>query len=73
MDIERDTIYGYPVKDLILVAMALKEADITKEDLYDFRLNCELAYSIVKAEFDKQVKETIENQMAAMWPKTGES
>jgi hypothetical protein len=57
MDIERDTIYGYPVKDLILFAMAAQKQGITPYDLANFRLDCELAYSIVKAQFDKEVKD----------------
>ena len=67
MDIEKDTIYGYPVRDLILLAIAAQKQGITSYDLSNFRMDCEMAYAIVKAEFDEQLKKTVENQMASMW------
>ena len=40
----QETIYGYPVKELIVFAGACKEANITKEELHDFVDNALAGY-----------------------------
>ena len=41
----QETIYGYPVKELIVFAGACKEANITKEELHDFVTNSLAAFN----------------------------
>ena len=54
-------IYGYPVKYLALFARACLVCGIKDKDLYDFAKNTESAYTFVKTEYDRLLKETLDN------------
>ncbi len=40
----KETIYGYPVKDLILLAYACRKQNITEEELHNFVNNALAGY-----------------------------
>lgn len=50
---EDDTIQGYKIKDLIIVAEAARRAGIENEDLANFVRNAENAWHFVKEENDR--------------------
>lgn len=58
-----DTIYGYPIKHLILLASACRQQGITENELHDFIINVQSAYDFVHKEFENSLKEYIEGMM----------
>ena len=54
-----DKIYGYPVKDLLIFAIACRQQGITEGQLHDFVLNVQSAYDIINKEFENTMKECV--------------
>ena len=55
-----NTIYGYPLKELMLFAQCCRRQGITEDELHSFCLDTEAIYSIIKEEFDRSIKESLE-------------
>ena len=66
MDEFKDTVYGYPVKEICVFAYACREAGITNEELHDFVLNysmgAQLAMKAAQESFQKTVQEVLKKE-----------
>lgn len=56
---ETETIYGYPIKDLILFADMCRKNHIDEIDLREAAGNIKYAYAAVRQEFDNAICEVI--------------
>lgn len=54
-----DTVCGYRVKDLIIMAKTLQQENITAKDLRKFVNNLEFAYEVIENDFKKQLNESM--------------
>ena len=53
------TVYGYPVRELVLFATACRQAGVTEADLHDYALNFEAVCQLVMDEVYKAHTEAI--------------
>lgn len=56
-----DTIYGYPLKELMLFAQCCRRQGITEDELHSFCLDAEAIYSFIKEEFDRSIEESLKS------------
>ena len=56
-DLEHDSIFGYRIKDLIILAERMKKEDITPEDLKNSTANFEAGFFASRRELEKQIEE----------------
>lgn len=55
-----DSIYGYKIEDLILVAETLSKEWVTPRDLMNYHDNLKLAFKVVREEHEKAIEKYIE-------------
>lgn len=55
-----DSIYGYKIEDLILVAETLSKEWVTPRDLANYHDNLKLAFKIVREEQEKAIEKYVE-------------
>ena len=60
-DLLSQTIYGFPVEDLIIIAALLREEEITKDELTNFTLAFECGYRRAQSDFNKAIEEQLAN------------
>ena len=57
----QETIYGYPVKDLILFAYACRKQHITEEELHDFVTSSSAAFNFGYEELHRAAAKAMSN------------
>ena len=62
----KEFVYGYPADELLLFALACREAGITNEDLHRIAFNIEWAVDAVKKQTEKAVRESFEDWINAV-------
>lgn len=55
-----DSIYGYKIEDLILVAETLRKEWVSPRDLMNYHDNLKLAFQVVREEHEKAIEKYIE-------------
>ena len=55
-----ESIYGYKIEDLILVAETLRKEWVSPRDLINYHDNLKLAFKIVREEHEKAIEKYIE-------------
>ena len=59
-DLENATVYGYPVKDLVLFAYACREMNVSELDLKEVVQNVAFAFNFVNREQEKMLKRALD-------------
>lgn len=58
-----ETIYGYPIRDLVIFADACRVAGVRSKELKDFVGNVEAAYSVVAKAMDEHLARCLEEYL----------
>lgn len=58
-----ETIYGYPIRDLVIFADACRVAGVGPKELKDFVGNVEAAYSVVAKAMDEHLARCLEEYL----------
>lgn len=55
-----DSIYGYKIDDLIMVAETLSKEWVSPRDLMNYHDNLKLAFKVVRGEYEKSIEKYVE-------------
>lgn len=57
--LNKQTIYGYPLEDLLAFALACRQQGISNNDLSDFVNNLEFAFDVIETERNRILEEQL--------------